>query len=349
MRRSAKRLFVTCVRGKRRHSAGFFRSRLAGHPFAPYSPSKLPMTKRVLSGWLLSVVLVTNGCRTVPQQQPSSSDQRSSGQQRSGNGDQYNRSYQAETHHRHRHGRRDEASSDSWASYDRVEDRAETANATSGGAEAGGFLPRQRDAQGGNGSPATRSNRHRNSRALTSAPGQFDFYVLNLSWSPEFCQQHPTAIECAQHLAFTLHGLWPQNTDGTYPEDCSDAPGPANPSQYADIYPDPSLLQHEWQTHGTCSGLAPDQFFALARRARQSIQIPVGLSHLTQQASLTPSQIIVEFTQSNPAVPAAGVAVTCGNNKLTAVEVCLNKNLQPESCSAVKSCGANTVRIPAPQ
>jgi ribonuclease I len=70
-------------------------------------------------------------------------------------------------------------------------------------------------------------------------PGQFDFYVLNLYWSPEFCHGHPSAVECGWHRAFTLHGLWPQSTDGTYPEDCSDAPSPASPPRYADIYPRP--------------------------------------------------------------------------------------------------------------
>src|SRR5437763_15696110 len=87
------------------------------------------------------------------------------------------------------------------------------------------------------------------------AAAQFDFYLLNLSWSPEFCHSHPSAAECAMHSTFVLHGLWPQNRDGSYPQNCSSAPGPADPSQYSELYPDPSLLRHEWAKHGTCSGL----------------------------------------------------------------------------------------------
>src|SRR5579859_4381594 len=82
----------------------------------------------------------------------------------------------------------------------------------------------------------------------------FDYYLLNLSWSPEFCYSHRDAPECAAHHTFVLHGLWPQNFDGTYPENCSGAPGPADPSSFSDVYPDAGLLQHEWKTHGTCSG-----------------------------------------------------------------------------------------------
>ena len=105
----------------------------------------------------------------------------------------------------------------------------------------------------------------------TRAAATFDFYLLNLSWSPEFCHSHPTAAECAAHSTFVLHGLWPENNDGSYPQNCSSAPGPADPSQYSDIYPDPSLLQHEWRTHGTCSGLSPDDFFTSARKAFHSV------------------------------------------------------------------------------
>jgi ribonuclease T2 len=177
----------------------------------------------------------------------------------------------------------------------------------------------------------------------------FDFYLLNLSWSPEFCHSHPDKPECAQHLGFVLHGLWPQNTIGRYPEHCSDDPGPQNPSAYSDLYPDPGLLHHEWQTHGTCSGLAPDAFFNLARQALHSVIIPTELTTLTQQTSMPPADILGLFARSNPSFPPDSLALSCGNNYLTAIEVCMSKTLQPISCGALRSCRANTVRIAPPQ
>ena len=182
-----------------------------------------------------------------------------------------------------------------------------------------------------------------------SAAQPFDYYLLNLSWSPEFCYSHPNATECASHPAFVLHGLWPQNTDGTYPQNCSNASGPANPSQYADIYPDPGLLQHEWRTHGTCSGLSPDAFFTAARTAFHAIVIPPTLTQLTSQISLPPAQILDLVTTANPAITSSSLALSCGNNYLTAIEVCLDKHLQPTTCGPIRSCRANTVRIPPPQ
>lgn len=193
-------------------------------------------------------------------------------------------------------------------------------------------------------SRSTSSTRAPRARPRVGTPGDFDFYLLTLSWSPEFCATHSSAAECALHAGFVLHGLWPQNTDASYPEHCSDAPGPSNPSQYSDIFPDPGLLQHEWTTHGTCSGLAPDSYFQLARRAFQSVHTPADLNNLTQQTSEPPATILADFSSINPGIPQSSLALSCGNNYLTAVQACLDKNLNAIICQ-VRSCAANSVRI----
>ncbi|MCL2660409.1 MAG: ribonuclease T2 [Acidobacteriaceae bacterium] len=178
--------------------------------------------------------------------------------------------------------------------------------------------------------------------------GNFDYYLLNLSWSPEYCHFNRSARECAVRSAFVLHGLWPQNTSGAYPQNCSGARGPANPAEYSDIYPDAGLLEHEWRTHGTCSGLSPDEFFSTARRAAQSITIPPELTGITKQISMPPEQILSLFTAANPGIPRSSLVLSCGNNYLTAIEVCLDPSLRPTACGEVRSCRANTVRITPP-
>jgi ribonuclease T2 len=184
--------------------------------------------------------------------------------------------------------------------------------------------------------------------AAQAGESGFDYYLLNLSWSPEFCYSHRSPAECAAHDTFVLHGLWPENDDGTYPENCSNAPGPANPAEYSDLYPDTGLLEHEWQTHGTCSGLSADAFFGLARTAYHKVKIPPNLKNLTTQTSMAPEEILGLFTESNPGIPRSSLVLSCGHNYLTAVEVCLDKGLRPVPCSGVRSCRANVVRIPAP-
>src|SRR5579872_2060362 len=109
---------------------------------------------------------------------------------------------------------------------------------------------------------ASASRHHRTHRAAAQ-PGAFDFYVFVFSWSPEFCHGHPSAAECTNHAGFLVHGLWPQNNDGSYPLHCqTNQPGPTNPGAMSDIMP-AEIIQHEWAQHGTCSGLSGDDYFAL--------------------------------------------------------------------------------------
>ena len=191
----------------------------------------------------------------------------------------------------------------------------------------------------------TSRNARRARPSAISQPGVFDFYLLTLSWSPEFCATHSGSPECSAPPGFVVHGLWPQNNDGTYPENCSTAPGPANPGQYTNLLPTVSLVQHEWTTHGTCSGLAPDAYFAQIGSAFHALHIPADFTGNSQPATLTPNAISADFTAANPGLPPASVAISCGRNYLTAVEVCLSKTLQPEACQSVHTCGATVVKV----
>jgi len=189
--------------------------------------------------------------------------------------------------------------------------------------------------------------RHRHQGQQQSGkPGAFDYYLLSLSWSPEFCYEHPGSAECLNgHHGFIVHGLWPEFANG-YPEDCSHAPGPSDPLGMIDIMPDPKLIQHEWETHGTCSGLNADDYFKLIRQAFTSIKIPAQFSNPKQTFSMAPSQVKQMFLQANDGLKSENIAVSCGNNYLTAVSVCLTRDLRPKACGAVRDCRANTIRIP---
>ena len=182
-----------------------------------------------------------------------------------------------------------------------------------------------------------------------SQPGDFDFYLLNLSWSPQFCVTHRDNPQCATHPGFVVHGLWPQNLDGTYPENCSTAARPADPGAFVGAIPTAALVEHEWAAHGTCSGLTPEEYFASVRRAFRSIRIPaVFTATQAPPRILPPDAILAEFTAANPTFPSGAFALSCGNNYLTAIEACLDKSLHPLACQAVRSCRANVVKITPP-
>ncbi len=190
------------------------------------------------------------------------------------------------------------------------------------------------------------SRHHRSNRASQGTPGVFDYYLLTLSWSPEFCYSHPQKPECQSgRHGFVVHGLWPQYVQG-YPENCSTAPGLANPGEMADIMPDAGLVTHEWSTHGTCTGLDANAYFKLLRQAFQSVKIPQRFVAPNENDSIPPQQVKSEFLRENPKFSANEMTVSCGNNYLTAVSFCLTKDLHPTACQNLRDCRANVIRVP---
>ncbi len=98
--------------------------------------------------------------------------------------------------------------------------------------------------------------------------------------APDFCAQTNSKdpAECApgKKLGFVVHGLWPQNDTTRGPENCAGA-SPVSQSivqVMLNYIPTASLIQHEWKTHGTCSGLNVADHFAAVRKARDSVSSP---------------------------------------------------------------------------
>jgi ribonuclease T2 len=180
----------------------------------------------------------------------------------------------------------------------------------------------------------------------SDAPGEFDYYLLSLSWSPAFCLESPAAAECngPRRYSFIVHGLWPQNERG-WPEHCDvHVPVPDEVVQgIADLMPARALVYHEWSAHGTCSGLAPAQFFALVRRAYSGIVIPPALNNPGAALEQSTSAVAGAFLRANPHMPAASIVVTCSGQqvpRLREVRICLNRDLAPRDCSADAARGA---------
>jgi len=172
------------------------------------------------------------------------------------------------------------------------------------------------------------------------AAASFDYYVLSLSWAPDFCAQsrgNPDPNECAagRHIGFVVHGLWPQANSGTGPENCSAAsPVPQSIVNLMLSYiPTASLIQHEWNAHGTCSGLNMSDYFTDVRKARDTVQIPQQFSSLTQPTNATAAQIEAEFAATNSSFPPAAFRATCTGGYFQEARICVNKSLVPQACT----------------
>lgn len=185
-----------------------------------------------------------------------------------------------------------------------------------------------------------------------SVAGVFDYYLLALSWSPSFCLTRPDNEQCrGQGYGFVLHGLWPQNDHGPWPQNCPGAePMTAQErSQGRTMFVSGKLLEHEWQKHGTCTGLGAGGYFAKSDQALAAVHIPAELQAPETSHSLAARQIVDLFQSANPGLPDNAIAVRCNGPELAEVWVCLTKDLSFRACdSGVRSqCRSGELRIPA--
>lgn len=161
--------------------------------------------------------------------------------------------------------------------------------------------------------------------------GQFKYYVLTLSWSPEFCRSHPgnnDEPQCKQKREFIVHGLWPECGSGN-PANCKGG-GSADVIDKQKIYafmPSDFLIQHEWDTHGTCSGLARSAYFDLTGEIFGKLKFP--------RLSGAPKADKIEalFMENNPGLDADEFYLSCteggpkrSSKTLDEVRICIDKD-----------------------
>ncbi|MBR1203136.1 ribonuclease T2 [Bradyrhizobium sp. Pear77] len=192
-----------------------------------------------------------------------------------------------------------------------------------------------------------------------NAPGEFDFYVLSLSWSPSFCEAasergnngRGTQAQCGgRPYSFVVHGLWPQYERG-FPEYCQ-RPSPRLArnimTSMLDLMPAPGLIYNEWDKHGTCSGLGERAYFEAIRKARAAVKIPEEFLQLTEPKTIAPDELETAFIKANPGLSNSAISVTCDSKRLSEVRICLSKDLQFRSCEEIdrRACRRDQVLMP---
>lgn len=188
-------------------------------------------------------------------------------------------------------------------------------------------------------------------------PGDFDYYVMALSWSPTYCAdagQRDGEPQCngPRPYAFVLHGLWPQHDRG-WPEYCRAAGRAWVPQgtidDMLDIMPSKKLIIREYQKHGTCSGLAADAYYRLSRRAFDTIRIPERYQRPRDAIRTAPGEVVADFVKANPGLRPEMIAVTC-DRRLRELRICLDRDLKPRPCGANENkgrlCSRNEVILP---
>ncbi len=168
--------------------------------------------------------------------------------------------------------------------------------------------------------------------------GKFDYYAVALSWSPAYCADHADPDQCSigRQLGFVLHGLWPQYEAG-YPQNCSSERLPPQIRfQYESLYPSAKLAAHEWNKHGTCSGLDPAAYFTLSARLKNQLAIPLAYQRPLAPLRTSRAELIGSFKAANPGLAPDALLPYCGGSGrfLREIHVCYDKSGRSRSCSA---------------
>ncbi len=177
--------------------------------------------------------------------------------------------------------------------------------------------------------------------------GEFDYYVLALSWSPSWCaiegdaRNSPQCDDSTDH-GWVLHGLWPQYHRG-FPAHCATAkrpPSRAMTAQMTDIMGTSGLAWYQWKKHGTCTGLSAPAYYALAREAYRRVNRPEVFRKLKVPVKLPASVVEAAFLKANPNWEPDMITITCRDARIQEARLCLSKNLDPVPCGqdVVRDC-----------
>ena len=176
--------------------------------------------------------------------------------------------------------------------------------------------------------------------AARDRAGEFDYYVMALSWSPNWCsgagdRREAEQCDAGRRVGFVLHGLWPQYESG-WPQNCRTAqrdPSRRESREMADIMGSAGLAWYQWRKHGRCTGLPAARYHALSREAFESVGMPDYFTGLDRDISIPPELIERAFIEFNPGLRPDGITVTCRGGELQEIRICLTKDLKPRDCA----------------
>jgi ribonuclease T2 len=175
--------------------------------------------------------------------------------------------------------------------------------------------------------------------------GDFDYYVMALSWSPNWCalegdSRRDPQCDRGTGTTFVLHGLWPQYEDG-WPSYCRTVerdPSRSETAAMADVFGGAGAAFYQWKKHGRCAGLSSRDYYALARKAFRSVRISPIFPKINRDLKVPANVIEGAFLEANPGLLRDQVTVTCKSGMIQEVRICLTKDLEP------RRCGADTIR-----
>ena len=161
----------------------------------------------------------------------------------------------------------------------------------------------------------------------------------------------PPQQQCgARPYSFVVHGLWPQYERG-FPQNC-EVPAPRLDrrivEEMLDLMPARRLVYHEWDAHGTCSGLGQRGYFDTVRKARTAVKIPPQFDNPQAPITVAPGEVVDAFVKANPGLTPAAIMIDCDRARLREVRICMTRELAFRDCGQDKGrvCRSDTLVMP---
>ncbi|KAM0044570.1 putative ribonuclease T(2) [Helianthus debilis subsp. tardiflorus] len=210
--------------------------------------------------------------------------------------------------------------------------------------------------------------------ATVAEQREFDYFALAVQWPPTYCSK---STKCCDQSGccrgedsptwFTIHGLWPDYNDGSWPSCCS---GPAfDETEISSLlnvldkyWPTLSCSKtstchnkkglfwaHEWEKHGTCSSAVTGDEYSYFVTAL-NLYFKYNVTEVLFDAGYVPSNS--EMYPSGGIIAAIENAfhttpqLVCLKGALEEVRLCLTKDFKFRDCVAASDC-PEYVSLPA--
>lgn len=177
--------------------------------------------------------------------------------------------------------------------------------------------------------------------------GNYDYFLFTQFWAGGQNVVVPNEIRY-----FTIHGLWAERYDGSYPEYCNrsihfnmtklDRLEEELKYKWYDYEHKNSEIfwKHEWLKHGSCSlDVLPTEinYFATALKMHNKY----NLTNILRSGGIIPGNVYPLWQMEMVLISnlKSKVRLMCENGELNMVEVCLNKNLVNIDCFRESKCG----------
>lgn len=180
--------------------------------------------------------------------------------------------------------------------------------------------------------------------------GDFDYYVLALSWSANWCakegdDRNDPQCEAGRGVTWVVHGLWPQRETG-WPSYCRTVerdPSRGETAAMADVFGGAGQAFYQWKKHGRCAGLSAADYYDTARRAFGSITLPPVFKALRKDVRLPASVVEEAFLEANPGMTRDQITITCSDGRIQEARICLTRDLAPRRCGddIIRDCRMN--------